>query len=574
MPHEPGDRPQAGVAGGHLCRRAVRLPWMPTAKTRWTMADYAAFAAARGGELLTSGDPHEVPRVHGRLAFRCANGHEWTPQAGAIKNQGYWCFRCARAGGRVWKIADFRAYAIERGGKLLDNRPDSAPPLVTDRLTFRCAAGHQWETVAYSVKRDRPWCKVCGRTADPWDAARYRAYAAEHRGRLLSRHPRGVIEHATPVRFRCAAGHEWETTAGQIKSYSTWCLRCSHDEMRKPLDDLHALAAERGGKLVAEGRNRGQPFLWKCSRGHAFKARPSEVRRGYWCSRCSASRAERLVRAHFEQLFGKPFPKVRPAWLVNTTGHRLELDGYCAELSLAFEHQGGQHYREVAHFSRQSLQDIQSRDERKRQLCRERGVTLIEIAELMAETPVAELHRVILRACRAAGVKVPRGAASRTINVAPVYASNRDEELLTELHRIAADHGGQCHAAEYLGASSPLPFECKHGHRWNARPNYISGGSWCRRCALEYTASRKRLTIEMMREIARGHGGECLSDVYVNAATPLRWRCGQCGNEWNATPGSIRTGSWCKPCSARRQWERWRAARKSPPRPKRPTTRK
>jgi len=524
----------------------------------WTLADYATFAKERGGELLTPRSRDSIPRAHDKLHFRCKHGHEWTPQATAIKNQGYWCFRCARGGNKTWTIGQYRSHADANGGELLNDRPDDHRPLVTERLRFRCTAGHTWETVAYSIVRDRGWCRVCSRTADPWDASRYRQYAKEHGGRLISRHPAGVLEHKVVVRFRCSAGHAWDTTAGQVKSYQTWCQACANTSRRKPVDDLRALAAERGGELVTQGRNRWQPYVWRCSRGHKFKARPAEVLKGSWCGDCSASRSERLVRAHFEQIFGRPFPRVRPVWLTNTTGHRLELDGFCEKLSLAFEHQGGQHYQEVAHFSRQSLADICRRDARKRRICRERGVTLIEIPEVISRTPLNQLRKVILRACRAAGVKLPRGAATRPIAVSPVYTNTRDDEALDELRRIAEAKGGECLAAEYLGSEAHLEFRCSSGHTWQGRPADIRQGTWCRRCALKATADRKRLTIDIMRDIAHDRGGECLSDTYVDTTKKLRWRCGKCAHEWEATPGSIRQGRWCKPCGTKEGWNRRR----------------
>jgi len=265
-----------------------------------------------------------------------------------------------------------------------------------------------------------------------------------------------------------------------------------------------------------------------------------------------------MVRAYFEQMFGKPFPRVRPSWLRNTTGRSLELDGYCEELSLAFEHQGGHHYREVAHYATHSLAEIKKRDARKRRLCRACGVTMIEIPEVMYETPVAELRDAILRACRDAGVKVPRDGRTRKVDLSRVYANTRDDEALAELLRIAQARGGQCLADEYAGSETKMPFVCSEGHRWSARPTDIRQGSWCKRCALEHTASLKRLTIKMMHQIASERGGECLSSEYVDAVTKLRWRCGECRYEWEATPGSIRQGRWCRRCGTKAGWKRRR----------------
>ena len=533
--------------------------WKPPKRGKpWTLGDFSAFAAQRGGVLLTYGPATLAPKVSDRLHFRCARGHEWTPLVNATKNKGYWCFKCARAGDNAWSLSKYREHAEARGGALIDGRPDDYVPLATERLKFRCAAGHTWTTVAHSVKRDRPWCRTCSRTADPWDASRYRGYAESRGGQLLSRHPKGVIEHKTAVRFRCAEGHEWTTTAGHIKSYSTWCWVCGHEGRKKPNDDLVALAASRGGKLIKAGRTRNYVFEWECARGHRFSATPGNVQRGYWCSQCSASRSERIVRAYFEQLFDKPFPRIRPDWLRNTTGYKLELDGYCDSLSLAFEHQGEHHHREVKAFRSQSLAAIRQRDARKRRLCRNRGVTLIEIPQLVSKLPVEDLRGFIINECRRRGVRLPRGAASRVVSVSRIYATSADEEALDEIHRIAVAKNGQCLAVAYGGSDTPLPFRCANGHEWKSRPQDVRGGSWCQKCAAKAAGARTRLSIEQMRELASERGGECLSTEYFGSRVKLRWRCGQCRNEWDAAPANIRKGTWCRKCAAKGGWKRRR----------------
>ncbi len=62
------------------------------------------------------------------------------------------------------------------------------------------------------------------------------------------------------------------------------------------------------------------------------------------------------------------------------------------------------------------------------------------------------------------------------------------------------------------------------------------------------TKKREKVTLEMLQKLAHERGGECLSDVYVNAHTQMRWRC-SLQHEWNTTANSIRRGSWCMTCS-------------------------
>ncbi len=50
-----------------------------------------------------------------------------------------------------------------------------------------------------------------------------------------------------------------------------------------------------------------------------------------------------------------------------------------------------------------------------------------------------------------------------------------------------------------------------------------------------------------MRNLAQNHGGKCLSSAFLNAHTKLLWECDE-GHKWEATPDSIRRGTWCPQC--------------------------
>lgn len=458
-----------------------------------------------------------------------------------------------------WVLANYAAFAKECGGRLIDRRRRTYRPLWAERLQFECERRHRWYATAGNIKSKRTWCYVCRRAHRSWSKTQMAEFARSRGGVLLSQHGSDPIQHLHRVRFRCQAGHEWEPLAGQVMREHTWCRQCFNAARRKAPDDLHAVARSRGGVLLGEGRNRNKPATWRCDKGHTFRAAPHNVLKGNWCPDCSASRSERIVRTHFEQIFGKPFPRMKPKWLRNDTGRLLELDGYCDELQLAFEHQGAQHYCGVGKFRSVNVDGIRRRDAIKRRLCRGRGITLIEVPELVRHTPLSQLTQVIISACRKAGVKLPRGAHAVCVNVAQVYATTQDDEVLAELHRLADSRGGTCFADKYLGAGTRLPCACAYGHEWMARPADVRQGSWCKRCASKAANESKRLTIEMMRQVARERGGECLSREYVDARRKLRWRCGKCKHEWDAPAFAIRRGQWCPPCGYRAGWERRRA---------------
>lgn len=102
---------------------------------------------------------------------------------------------------------------------------------------------------------------------------------------------------------------------------------------------------------------------------------------------------ENTMRAILERMFGKPFPKARPAFLKDPAlGQRwpLELDAFCPELNLAAEFNGKQHsefpnpfHTTIAQFQRQ-----QKRDAIKLQLCRREGVRLLVVPHTVAREDI------------------------------------------------------------------------------------------------------------------------------------------------------------------------------------------
>lgn len=94
------------------------------------------------------------------------------------------------------------------------------------------------------------------------------------------------------------------------------------------------------------------------------------------CPRCSSGKSEERCREIFCSIMNVPFPNSRPKWL-----QKLTLDGYNEDLKLAFEYQGVQHEKIMwyDYDDEKYLIERKERDSRKRELCKENGVVLIEI---------------------------------------------------------------------------------------------------------------------------------------------------------------------------------------------------
>ncbi len=95
------------------------------------------------------------------------------------------------------------------------------------------------------------------------------------------------------------------------------------------------------------------------------------------------SKGELECRRVLESIFKVPFPKARPDFLFNeVTGQNLELDMFNPHLKLACEYNGKQHY----HFnsfmhnnSHSNFHNQKYRDNIKRKVCKQLGITLLEV---------------------------------------------------------------------------------------------------------------------------------------------------------------------------------------------------
>lgn len=338
---------------------------------RCRLEEMKRLAQIRGGVCLSS---HYVNH-EAKLGWRCAEGHEWEAPPWNVR-RGSWCRICGskRAGrSKALTIEMMHKIAAKHGGKCLSKDYKNN----ATKLQWRCKEGHEWEAVPAGILMGR-WCGICaGKLPKDLALQKLHKLAANRGGVLLSRRYKRSQSH---LLWQCAKGHKWKVVPSAIKA-GTWCPVCGGSF---PLN----IRLMRNAARVYGGRCLSQKYIninthlrWRCLEGHEWDAKPYHVMTGHWCPICSSGISERICRALLEKMTGAPFPKMRPRWLKNDRGRQMELDGYAEQLGLAFEYQGVQHYKPIpfleanGHRFRQRQQD----DRRKRQLCQQNGVTLLEI---------------------------------------------------------------------------------------------------------------------------------------------------------------------------------------------------
>jgi len=118
------------------------------------------------------------------------------------------------------------------------------------------------------------------------------------------------------------------------------------------------------------------------------------------------------------------------------------------------------------------------------------------------------------------------------------------ELTIQEMRSLAESRGGRCLSDVYVNTHTPLLWECRARHRWEAQPSSVKGSSWCPVCAGHTSPSMNDIN-----RLANERGGKCLSRDYKDSQSPLEWECIE-GHQWKATWNNIRRGKWCPTCSA------------------------
>jgi len=450
-------------------------------------------------------------------------------------------------------IKDLQVVARELGGKCLSTEFRG----MLARYRWRCnKCGNEWEATATGVYYSRAFCKPCSMRHRWIDRKTsidtVRAFVEAKEGRLLSKkyeNTKGKLEVA------CIEGHRWKVSFEKLKQ-GRWCGVCSRKRRAEAqtytISDMQVLAEQFGGKCLSKSyMGVFEPLTFRCADGHVFQRQPALLTKKnllarVWCPYCRSSNySENACRAVVEAAFGRDFPNTFPGdWLRNARGRKMQLDGYCSDLKLAFEYHGQQHFEIVPVFNNGARLARQQADDRlKSSLCSRHGITLVEIPPF--ESIYLSINDIITHVKGAfahAGVVLP-GAHIDKIRARLAYYSRGK---IRELSKVAHERGGTLLSDTYYTMHDPLEWRCGSGHEsWTASAaSIVYGKSWCPHCA-----GNTRGSIEELRELARLRGGECLSQRYINTQTPVTWRCGDCKHTWNAMPLNVKRGNWCPKCS-------------------------
>lgn len=205
-----------------------------------------------------------------------------------------------------------------------------------------------------------------------------RLFASSKNGKLLSTEYYG---NKVKLHWECEKQHQFYSKWNDVKD-GHWCPSCAKNN-KLTLTEAETLAHLHSGRcLSTEYKNCMTKLLWECKEGHTWFATVNHIKQSEsWCPFCASFTYENKCRDIFSDIYKEPFAKHRVYYDSINKLRFFEFDGFNANLSIAFEYHGKQHYvyPNFWHSSKQEFLAQLERDVQKRHYCKKFNIRLIEI---------------------------------------------------------------------------------------------------------------------------------------------------------------------------------------------------
>lgn len=407
--------------------------------------------------------------------------------------------------------------ATELGFKLLSTEYKR----LQGKYLWECQNGHQFTLIGYAVSEGSIQCKKCINLS--W-LKKVTNEASQLGIKLLSTEYRKLI---TKYKWECQNRHQWNATANSVIIQKAGCSICSLNEKYK---QAVAVAQNRGFRLLDNVYKGSHTYYtWECPDFHQWEATLHNISQGSGCPYCNVHLNETKCRFIFEQLTDEKFIRTQ-----KILPDRLELDGYCKELNLAFEYNGEQHYMRFSHISQKSFERIKLRDELKIQFCERYGIKLLVIPY----TQQNNLEEYVRHELSQLGFN----HHNKIINWNEYDPNpNQMREIIEKLNVNKVSFL----KSFYNGKTFRLDLKCQIcNYIWQTSVDCAKQSTGC----CPKCKNSVRLSIEEVREFCKSKNIEFLSDVYEGRRVKYQFKCKE-GHVWITSLMCLKDGAGCHVCS-------------------------
>lgn len=525
-----------------------------------------------------------------KLRWQCNNGHIWKTTPITIKS-GHWCPRCI---GRGKTIEDMQKLAEAKKGKCISKRYVKAK----NKLKWQCDKGHTWYAVPLSIKKGH-WCPHCARKAK-LSIEEMRHIAKNMGGKCLSK---TYVNNLTKLKWKCSNGHTWEARPADVKR-GQWCPYCSKGIgeriCREYFERLlgyrfiktrpNWLINDTGNKLELDGYNKklGLAFEYQGIQHYQYLHHFHKNRANYAIrKRCDDIKKELCKKNNVELIhikfnndynkLGKEIEnKLKNNFVLVTSADKLDYHEFkvfskknLLELQEFAKSKGGKclskkyvdcytklkwrcdkgHVWEALPYSIKVMKTwcpqcagtVKGDVKEMQQLAKSKS------GKCLSKDYTDNKTKLEWR-CSKGHIWKTTPSQIKSGAWCPYCAKNQPLSL-KDAQISAKSRSGECLSDRYINNRSKLKWKCRKGHIWKNSLSHIKSGQWCPICAIERRSTKRRLSIEEVKYLAKRSKGKLLSKEYINAHTNLKWQCEK-GHIWEATLLSVKyKGRWCPFCA-------------------------
>lgn len=217
----------------------------------------------------------------------------------------------------------------------------------------------------------------------------------------------------SPLNCKCKiCNHIWKITQSNVKA-NRGCPNCKKITISKQKrlsdGDVKKYLLDKNIELLSIYITSTTPIICKCKIcNYTWKSSGLNYIKNHnaVCQNCNNRKnsSENICRYIFETIFQKKFIKMRIP-VLGIGGGPLELDGYCEELKIAFEHNGIQHFQ-PKNYGKSNTENVfkkfktqKENDKIKKEWCTKNNITLININQLWKETTEENIKDIIKNQC-------------------------------------------------------------------------------------------------------------------------------------------------------------------------------
>ncbi len=289
-----------------------------------------------------------------KVKLKCPEGHEYKVRPNDFKNKYSRCSKCSNRC-PIQAKKEFIELVESMGYKLLSEYVDNST-----KVNIRCNKGHEYKVIPNNFKNGSR-CPKCLNVCPIQAKEQFLELLVKEGYKLISEYKNSKIK----VKLKCPKGHEYKTKPNDFKNGNR-CPVCTKKCPIQAKEHFIQTLDQEGYELIGEYKNTQTKVLLKCPNNHEWSVVPSNFKHQYHrCPHCKGSTGQRLLQKMLEECdIGKVIYNDRE--ILNG----LELDIYYPELSIGIEYQGNYWH---------TLPENIERDERKKKLCKEKGIHLIEV---------------------------------------------------------------------------------------------------------------------------------------------------------------------------------------------------